>query len=162
MAKKNKSSKEKTNPMRILDYSNIIYTAHSYDASKGISGKEVARSMNIDENILFKTLVTEGKSKEHYVFVIPVSSELNLKKAAIAADEKSISMIKQSDLLPLTGYVHGGCSPLGMKKSFKTFFHDSALSYDTIYFNGGKIGTQIQCSAKDLISLLDLEFKDII
>ena len=125
---------EKTNVMRILDQKKIDYVSHSYDGTGSVSGVEVAEALGQNPDFVFKTLVTEGKSREHYVFVIPVSAELDLKKAAHAVGEKSIVMIKSKELLPLTGYVHGGCSPIGMKKFFKTVIDESSLSCDRIVF----------------------------
>ena len=153
--------KDKTNVCRILDQKKIHYTEHTYNPEDGISGLEVAASLGQDVNRVFKTLVTVGASKKNYVFVIPVSSELNLKKAAKAVGEKSIEMIKSKDLLALTGYVHGGCSPIGMKKFFKTTFHESAPTYDTICFSGGKIGYQVELSYSDLQQILDISTADI-
>ena len=112
---------EKTNVMRVLDQKKVPYAAHSYEPDASLSGEDIARILNEDAVKVFKTLVTQGKSGQYYVFVIPVKGELDLKKAAKAAGEKAVSMIKQKELLPLTGYVHGGCSPVGMKKQFPTF-----------------------------------------
>lgn len=145
-----KNTIEKTNAMRILDQKKINYNVHTYANTEAISGMEVATVLNQDPNKVFKTLVTVGASKSNYVFVIPVNSELDLKKAAKAVNEKNISMIKSKELLPLTGYIHGGCSPIGMKKQFRTVFHDTANQYDTIIFSGGKIGYQIEMKLDDL------------
>ena len=120
----NAKKEEKTNVMRILDGKKIPYESHSYDPDAGLSGEEIAAILGEDKEIVFKTLVTKGKSGAYYVFVVPVEAELDLKKAAKVSGEKAISMIKQKELLPLTGYVHGGCSPIGMRKSFQTFLHD--------------------------------------
>lgn len=152
----------KTNAIRLLDKAKLPYEVLYYDVSKGIDGKSVAQNLKIDENILFKTLVTQGKSGSYFVFVIPVSSELNLKKAAKVAKEKFIELIPQKDLLSLTGYIHGGCSPLSMKKQFKTFFHNSASNFENILFNGGKAGIQIKCNIKDISNILPLEMADLI
>ena len=125
-------NKMKTNVMRLLDQKKIPYEEYVYESNGAISGLEVAQSLGQDPKKVFKTLVTIGKSKKNYVFVIPVGEELDLKKAAQAVGEKSIEMLKMKDLLPLTGYVHGGCSPIGMKKFFQTTVHTSAQNLDTI------------------------------
>ena len=111
---------------------------------------------------MFKTLVTQGKSGQHYVFVVPVEEELDLKKAAVAAGEKAVSMIKQKELLPLTGYVHGGCSPIGMKKQFPTFIHETAGEYGEIFVSAGKVGYQVELSPKDLAETAGCRFADIV
>ena len=161
--KDNKMKKdEKTNVMRVLDQKKITYKSHMYEPDSTMSGEEIAGILNENPDKVFKTLVTQGKSKGYYVFVVPVKCELDLKKAAKAAREKSIAMIKQKDLLLLTGYVHGGCSPIGMKKQFPTFLHESAQNYDTIYVSAGKLGFQIELSPKDLMSVVSYEFVDIV
>lgn len=157
-----KNNTEKTNAMRILDQKKINYTTHTYINSEAISGIEVASVLNQDPNKVFKTLVTVAASKINYVFVIPVNQELDLKKAAKSVNEKSISMVKSKELLPLTGYIHGGCSPIGMKKQFKTVFHNTASNYDTIIFSGGKIGYQIEMNLSDLNKLFNYKLDDII
>lgn len=141
---------DKTNVMRILDQKKIPYTSHYYGDSEAISGVEVAAVLNQNPDHVFKTLVTVGVSKSNYVFVVPVEKELDLKKAAAAVSEKSIAMIKSKDLLPLTGYIHGGCSPIGMKKQFKTVIDSSATEFDTIIFSGGKIGYQVELPLEEL------------
>ena len=156
-----KQSTEKTNVMRILDQKKIKYESYCYIDTDAISGMEVANALNQDANQVFKTLVTIGNSKNYYVFIVPVSRELNLKKAAKAVSEKSIEMIKSKDLLPLTGYIHGGCSPIGMKKQFKTVIDISAEKFDTIIFSGGKIGYQVQVSLEDLKKVIRFELNDI-
>ena len=143
-----KKKEEKTNAMR--EQKKIVFKTHSYVNTSAISGMEVASVLNEDPNYVFKTLVTIGKSGNHFVFLVPVNRELNLKKAAKTVGEKSISMIKQAELLPLTGYIHGGCSPVGMKKLFKTVIDESASSYDKIIFSGGKIGYQIETTLSEL------------
>lgn len=153
---------EKTNVMRILDQKKIAYTPHYYTNSDAISGMEVATVLNLDPNKVFKTLVTIGASKRNYVFVVPVNSELDLKKAASSVNEKSIEMIKSKDLLPLTGYIHGGCSPIGMKKPFRTVMNISALNYDTITFSAGKIGYQVEMNPNDLKKLINITYIEII
>lgn len=152
---------EKTNVMRILDQKKIDYKFHSYIESGVISGIDVANVLNQDPNQVFKTLVTIGTSKNYYVFLVPVCSELNLKKAAKAVSEKSIEMIKSKDLLPLTGYIHGGCSPIGMKKTFITTIDESAILFDTIIFSGGKIGYQVEISLDNLKQVIEYNLFDI-
>lgn len=152
---------KKTNAMRILESENINFEIIEYSTKDGIGGVDVAEKLGEDKNRVFKTLVTEAKDGEHFVFVVPVSSELDLKKAAKSSNSKKIEMIPQKKLLPLTGYVHGGCSPVGMKKSFKTFIDSSAEDLDFFYVSGGKVGMQIKVNPKELISALDGEFSDI-
>lgn len=152
---------EKTNVMRILDQKKIPYGSHNYLETGAVSGLEVAAALGEDPDCAFKTLVTVGKSKEHYVFVVPVSKELNLKKAAQCVGEKSIEMIKSKELLPLTGYVHGGCSPIGMKKQFVTTIDRSAEQFDKIMFSAGKIGYQVEVSLKDLGKVIRYQTADI-
>jgi len=147
----------KTNVMRLLDNMKIPYHACQYPAEHALSGVEVADLLGQPKERVFKTLVTVGKPRQYYVFMIPVAEELNLKKAASAAGEKSIEMIKAKDLLPLTGYVHGGCSPIGMKKLFPTFIHDTALSFDTILFSAGKIGYQVELSLANLQKVVNVQ-----
>lgn len=157
MAKK----QEKTNVCRVLEQKKIEYMEHTYNPDDGISGTEVAASLGQNPDKVFKTLVIVGASKKHYVFMVPVERELHLKKAAKAAGEKSIEMIKSKDLLPLTGYVHGGCSPIGMKKLFPTFIDASAKSQDTICFSGGKIGFQVELSLENLEKVIPFTTADI-
>lgn len=153
----------KTNAMRLLDSSKITYTTHSYENKDGkIDGVAVAHKIEKDVNQVFKTLVTQGHSKEYYVFAIPVAEELDMKKAGKAAGEKNIEMIHVKDINKITGYIRGGCSPLGMKKVFKTFIHQDALLFDTIVFSGGKIGSQIEMNPNDLSKVIDCSFVDII
>ncbi|MBQ1756775.1 MAG: Cys-tRNA(Pro) deacylase [Erysipelotrichaceae bacterium] len=152
---------EKTNVMRVLDQMNITYREHTYDSTEAISGTEVASILGEDPDQVFKTLVTVGASRQNYVFVIPVTRELNLKKAARAAGEKSIQMIKSKELLPLTGYVHGGCSPIGMKKFFSTFLDETAMLFDTILFSGGRIGFQVEMNPEDLRAVIPFEYADL-
>lgn len=152
---------EKTNVMRILDQKKIPYQAYTYADTDAISGVEVAKVLGQNPNQVFKTLVTVGASKRNYVFVIPVCEELHLKKAAKAVKEKSIEMIKSKELLPLTGYIHGGCSPIGMKKLFKTVIHESAAGFETIIFSAGKIGYQVQVAPGDLKRVVPYELMDI-
>ena len=153
---------EKTNVMRILDQRKIKYTPYDYTESGLVAAKDVASFLGVDENQLFKTLVTTSKSNNHYVFVVPASSELDLKKAAKAVNEKNIELIHQKELLPLTGYIHGGCSPIGMKKFFKTVFDSTATKYDTIFISGGKVGISIQVSLNDLSKIIRTTTSDLI
>ncbi|MBE6926683.1 MAG: Cys-tRNA(Pro) deacylase [Ruminococcaceae bacterium] len=152
---------EKTNVMRILDQKKIPYESYDYSDTDALSGTEVAAVLGQNPLQVFKTLVTVGASKKNYVFVIPVCGELNLKAAAKTVGEKSIEMLKAKELLPLTGYVHGGCSPIGMKKLFTIVFDRSAESYDTIFFSAGKIGYQVQLSLTDLQKVLPFTLADI-
>ncbi len=152
---------EKTNVMRILDQQGVPYRSHDYGASGAVSGAEVAAALGQDPDRVFKTLVTVGRSGQHYVFVIPVLRELELRKAAAAAGEKSIEMVKSKELLPLTGYIHGGCSPIGMKKRFPTFVEESAVLYDAILFSAGKIGWQVELSPEDLEKVVPFEYADL-
>lgn len=152
----------KTNAMRILDKSNIQYKTYSYDSSKAISGVEVAQYLKQNPDYVFKTLVTVAKSKNHYVFLVPVAKELDLKKAAVSAGEKSVEMLKQKDLFNLTGYIHGGCSPLGMKKLFKTVIDISAQQQPVIIFSAGKIGYQIETTVSELQKAIPFSLADIV
>ena len=151
----------KTNVMRMLDKAKVPYNHYSYIGTNAISGFDVANALNQDPNRVFKTLVTVSKSKNHYVFLVPVEAELDLKKAAQAVKEKSIEMLKSKELLPLTGYIHGGCSPVGMKKFFKTVIDISAKNFDTIIFSAGKIGYQVELSLEDLGKVIEFELFDI-
>ncbi len=151
----------KTNAMRILDKHNIEYKTYEYDNSSAVSGTEVAKILNQNPDYVFKTLVTVAKSKTHYVFLVPVAAELDLKKAASSVGEKSVEMLKQKDLFGLTGYVHGGCSPLGMKKFFTTVIDISAQNQPMIIFSAGKIGCQIQTTLSDLAKALPFTLSDI-
>lgn len=152
---------DKTNVMRILDQKKIEYKEHTYLNTDAIGGQEVAEALGEDANKVFKTLVTVGKTGNHYVFLVPVNKELNLKKAAKAVGEKKIEMIKSKELLPLTGYIHGGCSPIGMKKFFKTTIHSTAENYDTIMFSAGKIGYQVETSLNSLKKVIRFDLEDI-
>ncbi len=153
-----KKKDEKTNVMRLLEQAKIPYTPHLYVDTDAISGMEIVEVLKQNPDKVFKTLVTVGKSKEHYIFVIPVNLELNLKWAAEVAKEKSIEMIKSKELLPLTGYIHGGCSPIGMKKQFKTFFHHTAQNFETILFSAGKIGYQVEVNPVDIKNYIHFEY----
>lgn len=154
---------EKTNVMRVLEQKGIPFTPHTYPHEDGVAvdGVTVARSMGQDPECVFKTLVARGASGGLYVFDIPVADSLDLKKAARAVGEKSIAMIHQKELLPLTGYVHGGCSPIGMKKQYPTVFHETAEIVDTIMVSAGKIGYQVQLDPADLIALVGATTADL-
>ena len=147
--------------MRILDQKKIKYKSYNYLETGAISGMEVAEALDENPNLTFKTLVTVGKTNNHYVFLVPVNKELDLKKAAKAVNEKSIEMVKSKELLALTGYIHGGCSPIGMKKSFKTVIDNSAKNYDKLIFSGGKIGYQVETTLDELKKVIDFDLKDI-
>ncbi len=155
-------SVEKTNVMRVLDSKKIKYESFSYEANPALTGVDIANILGEDPDHVFKTLVTRGKTGANYVFVVPVKEELDLKKAAKAAGEKSIEMIKQKELLPLTGYVHGGCSPIGMKKQFKTFIHETASTYDKVFVSAGKVGFQIEIAPADLIAVARIEVAELV
>ena len=152
---------EKTNVMRILDSKKLDYLTHSYVDTPTTNGIEVADILGQDRRDVFKTLVTVGKSSTNYVFVIPVEKELDLKKAARVVGEKSIEMLKSKDLLPLTGYIHGGCSPIGMKKFYRTTIDESAATRDRIIFSAGKIGYQIDTNLIELEKVIKFELKDL-
>lgn len=156
------AKQEKTNVMRTLERLRIPYREHYYGDTDAVSGVDVARVLGEDPARTFKTLVTVAKSKTHYVFMIPVAEELDLKKAAAAVGEKALEMLKSKELLPLTGYVHGGCSPIGMKKQFRTLIHETARDYDTILFSAGKIGFQVECTLEGLQKALPVDCADLI
>ncbi len=152
---------DKTNAMRLLDQKKVQYNVHDYTGSGMISGEDVAAVLGEEPSRVFKTLVTVGKTGQHYVFLVPVCKELDLKKGASAVGEKYIEMIKSKDLLGLTGYIHGGCSPIGMKKLFTTTIDSSARSFDKIFFSAGKIGYQVEISVCDIEKVIKYEFFDI-
>ena len=156
-----KKKDEKTNVMRVLEQHGIPYTAHTYPADGPIDGVSVANFLGQDVEQVFKTLVTRAASGNYYVFDIPVAENLNLKKAAKAVGEKSIAMLPQKELLPLTGYIHGGCSPVGMKKQFPTVFHETVILFDTICVSAGKVGAQVELAPDDLMALLNAGAADI-
>ena len=149
---------EKTNVMRLLDQKKISYRSYYYGDTDAISGVDVATALQQDICQVFKTLVTVSASKKYYIFMIPVAEELDLKKAARSVGEKSISMLPTKELLPLTGYVHGGCSPFGMKKKFPVVVHESAKDFSSIIFSAGKIGYQVEVSVSDLEEALGCRF----
>ena len=151
----------KTNVMRVLEKEHIAHAVHFYDADGNFDGVSVAHKVGRDPEVVFKTLVTGGKSRNHFVFVIPVAEELDLKKAAAAAGEKSVEMLAVKELLPTTGYIRGGCSPIGMKKHFPTFIDETAQLCDTIVVSGGKIGTQVELAPDDLARVTGAKFVDL-
>lgn len=158
-----KDKKLKTNAMRILDSKKVSYEMLSYESEDGkIDGIFVAHKIGVDEKNVFKTLVVQGTSKELYVFVIPVAEELDLKNAAKISGEKKVEMIAVKDIMKYTGYIRGGCSPIGMKKNYKTFIQESAEDLDFIIFSAGKIGHQIKMNPKDLVSVVEGEFAFLI
>lgn len=158
-----KDKKLKTNAMRILDSKKVSYEMLSYESEDGkIDGISVAHKIGVDEKNVFKTLVAQGTSKELYVFVIPVAEELDLKNAAKIAGEKKVEMIAVKDIMKYTGYIRGGCSPIGMKKNYKTFIHESAEDLNFIIFSAGKIGHQIKMNPKDLVSVVEGKFAFLI
>lgn len=151
----------KTNAMRFLDKNKAEYKMHFYENDGNIDGISVAHKLSQDENRVFKTLVTKGKTT-YFVFVIPVAKELDLKKCAKSVGEKSVEMIHVKDINKITGYIRGGCSPIGMKKQFTTVIYNTAQNFDTIFFSGGKIGAQIEMNAVKLSELIGAKFDDII
>ena len=158
---KQKDAARKTNALREIEAAGIEHRFITFECEEALSGLEVAETLGEDPDRVFKTLVTQAKSGEHYVFMVPVGCELDLKKAAAVVGEKAIAMIKARELLPLTGYIHGGCSPVGMKTPFRTVIDETAQLYDTILFSGGRIGCQVEMSPDDLPTLVDLTFADI-
>ena len=156
-----KKEEQKTNAIRSLEQKKIEFKVYNYSQEEAISGVEVASTLGQNPDMVFKTLVTVGKSGNHYVFMIPVAKELDLKKAAKAVGEKNIEMIKSKDLLPLTGYIHGGCSPVGMKKFFTTTIDETAKNYPTIMFSGGAIGFQVETSLSELAKVIRFSTADL-
>ena len=156
-----KEHDHKTNAMRVLEATGTPYRARFFDCPEALSGVEVARILELDPDTVFKTLVTQGKSGEHYVFMIPVACELDLKKAAAVVGEKAVAMIRSRELLPLTGYVHGGCSPLGMKKAFPTAIDETADLFERIAFSGGRLGCQVEMAPDDLARIVPLVRADL-
>lgn len=153
---------EKTNAMRLLDDAGLAYTAHGYDASDGrIDGISVAEKIAMPQEQVYKTLVTQGNTGDYFVFVLPVAAELDMKKAAKAAKQKHIEMIPVKDILRVTGYIRGGCSPIGMKKNYPTFVEEEAMLYDTIVFSGGKIGAQIEMNPDALLEWIGGAYADL-
>lgn len=151
----------KTNVMRLLEINAIDYQGHEIDVSSRDSGEEVARKLGVDPARVFKTLLTESERK-YYVFMVPVDKNLNLKKASQVAGEKKLCMLPEKKLLPLTGYVHGGCSPLGMKKVFPSFLHRTCKNFSTIFFSAGRVGYQVEMDYRDLEKFLDIQLADLV
>ncbi len=152
-----KSADEKTNVMRLLDAKKVAYIPHWYEDDGSLGGANIARTLGEDPERVFKTLVTRG-GKGTYVFMVPVEKELDLKKAARAAGDKYVEMIRAAELLPLTGYIHGGCSPIGMKKRFPTFVDESAQNYERIYFSAGRVGCQVEAAPSCLPLMVGARF----
>lgn len=152
---------EKTNVMRLLEQKKIDYKSYDYTDTGVVSGMDVAKALGQNPDQVYKTLVTQGATKNYYVFLVPVLKELNLKAGAKAVGEKSIAMIKSKELLPLTGYIHGGCSPIGMKKQFKTVIDSSVNNFDTIFFSAGKIGYQVEVAVKEIEKIVRYELGEI-
>lgn len=159
---KAKDRQKKTNALREIEAAGLPYRATMFDCPEALSGTAVAEKLDQDPDRVFKTLVTQGKSGQHYVFMVPVAEELDLKAAAAAAGEKAVAMIPARELLPLTGYIHGGCSPIGMKAPFPTAIDETALLYDTVMFSGGRLGCQVEMAPDDLAKLIDLKFAPLI
>ncbi len=159
-AKKSRTP-EKTNVLRLVGSLGLPYREHTYEPNASLSGAEVAQMLGQDPERVFKTLVTTGKSGAHYVFMLPVGAELDLKKAAKAVGEKAIEMLRSKDLLGLTGYIHGGCSPIGMKKQFPTTVHETAQLYETILFSAGRVGCQIELAPEHLKQIVPIVYADI-
>lgn len=160
--KKSKGKDTKTNAMRILDKNKIAYKEHLYECDGFMDGVSIAQKLGQPTERVFKTLVAEGKSKQYYVYMLPVAEELNLKAAAAAVGEKSVEMIHVKDINAITGYIRGGCSPIGMKKQFKTIADSSAKNFDEIIFSGGRLGAQIEMNPTELAALINMDFADII
>ena len=156
-----KEKEHKTNAVREMEAAHADFTVRYFECPEALSGMEVAATLGQNPDCVFKTLVTQAKSGQHYVFMVPVACELDLKKAAQAAGEKAITMIKSRELLPLTGYIHGGCSPVGMKKLFPTFIDETAELYDRIMFAGGRIGCQIETPLSELQRVVPVKCADI-
>lgn len=148
--------------MRILDSSNIKYSQYEYEADQSLTGEEIASILHEDVNSVFKTLITKGKSNDYYAFMIPVNKELDLKKAAKTVCEKSVEMIPFKDLLKITGYVHGGCSPLGLKKDYQVSIDESVLALEELYFSGGKVGVQVKVKVDDFLNLAHPKISDLV
>ena len=148
--------------MRILESSNIKYSQYEYEANQSLTGEEIASILHEDVNSVFKTLITKGKSNDYYAFMIPVNKELDLKKAAKTVCEKSVEMIPFKDLLKITGYVHGGCSPLGLKKDYQVSIDESVLALEELYFSGGKVGVQVKVKVDDFLNLAQPKISDLV
>ena len=153
---------DKTNVMRVLDSKKIHYSSRFYTQDSTMTGEDIAALLNEEPSCVFKTLVTQGKTGNYYVFIIPVTQELDLKKAAKSVGEKSVELIAVKDITKITGYVRGGCTPIGMKKQFMTVVHNTAENMELFYISGGKIGVQIRLSPKELVSAIRGKFEDIV
>lgn len=160
--KKGRGNPNKTNAMRILDREGVSYQVHYYGDTGAISGLDVANILRQDPGRVYKTLVTQGKGGDYYVFLVPSNDEMDMRKAAKAVGEKSVEMIPVKDLLPLTGYIHGGCSPLGMKKKFTTVIDSSVAKWECILFSGGKIGYQVEVHLKDIERIIKCQYAKIV
>ena len=152
---------EKTNVMRILSSRKIVYEAFDYSSTGLTNALEIAHYLKVDPRQVFKTLVTRSNSS-FYVFVVPSCTELDLKKASKVVNEKSIEMLPSKDLLKITGYIHGGCSPIGMKKFFKTYFDKSCLDFDSIYFSAGRVGLNVKVKVEDILKVIHIDFSDLV
>ena len=148
--------------MRILDSNNIEYSQYEYEANQSLTGEQIASILHEDVKSVFKTLITKGKSNDYYAFMIPVNKELDLKKAAKTVCEKSVEMIPFKDLLKITGYVHGGCSPLGLKKDYQVSIDESVLALEELYFSGGKVGVQVKVKVDDFLNLAHPKITDLV
>ncbi len=157
-----KDKRQKTNAMRILDKNKVKYTVNYYECDEFIDGVHIADKLSQSYDISFKTLVAVGKSKEYYVFCLPVHKELDLKKAAVSVNEKSVELLHVKDIKTVTGYIRGGCTPIGMKKQFRTVIHLSALNFSQIIISGGMLGVQLILSPEDLAGCVSGKFDDII
>ena len=162
MEKAKKDKDIKTNAMRFLDSKKIAYTVNTYECDDFIDGVHIAQMLGQDEKMSYKTLVTKGKSGGYFVFVLPVAKELDMKKAAKAVGEKSVEMLHVKDINSVTGYIRGGCSPLGMKKQFPTVVDSSAQAFETVIISGGRLGSQIFLSPQDLVKACGGSFGDIV
>ena len=151
----------KTNVMRVLEKEHIAHAVHFYDADGNFDGVSVAHKVGRDPEVVFKTLVTSGKSRNHFVFVIPVAEELDLKKAAAAAGEKSVEMLAVKELLPTTGYIRGGCSPIGMKKKYPTFVDETAMLFDAVAVSAGQRGVQVMLNPDDLLKAAQAKYESL-
>ncbi len=157
-----KEREVKTNAMRILDTLEISYTVNTYECDEFIDGIHIADMLSQSYDSSFKTLVTVGKSKNYFVFVLPINKELDMKKAARVVNEKSLEMLPVKDINAVTGYIRGGCTPIGMKKQYRTIIHSSAMQFDKVIVSGGKLGTQLVLSPEDLARASRARFEDIV
>lgn len=156
-----KEKEVKTNAMRILDKNKIVYESHTYECTEFTDGAQIADTLGLPHEKVYKTLVTVGKSRQNYVFVLPIDDELDMKKAAKAAGEKSLEMLPLKELTPLTGYVRGGCTSIGMKKQFPTIISNSILDLEKVVVSGGRLGSQLELAPKDLIAVTRAKVEDV-